>query len=151
MGSFGENGQRVNQLSVIQRFDHPAGTRAANTAQDALIATTEVRGQLTRAELSYRVRSTYYRLQQQEALLSLYNQLVGTYAEYARTAVVRVEVGEANRLETLNLNSALRRYEQLAQRTQLAVTNLQSQLGLLLNTDSAVAPQRHPPADGPAP
>ena len=139
-GLFRENGQRVNQLSVIQRFDHPAGIRAVNTAQDALIATTEVRGQLTRAELSYRVRSTYYRLQQQEALLSLYNQLVDTYAEYARTAVVRVEVGEANRLETLNLNSALRRYEQLAQRTQLAVTNLQSQLGLLLNTEGTVAP-----------
>ena len=139
-GLFRENGQRVNQLSVIQRFDHPAGIRATNTAQDALIATTEVRGQLTRAELSYRVRSTYYRLQQQQALLSLYNQLVDTYAEYARTATVRVEVGEANRLETLNLNSALRRYEQLAQRTQLAVTNLQSQLGLLLNTEGTVAP-----------
>ena len=139
-GLFRENGQRVNQLSVIQRFDHPAGIRAANTAQDALIATTEVRGQLTRAELSYRVRSTYYCLQQQEALLSLYNQLVGTYAEYARTAAIRVEIGEANRLETLNLNSALRRYEQLAQRTQLAVTSLQSQLGLLLNTEGTVAP-----------
>ena len=139
-GLFRENGQRVNQLSVIQRFDHPAGIRAANTAQDALVAITEVRGQLTRAELSYRIRSTYYRLQQQQALLSLYNQLVGTYAEYARTATVRVEVGEANRLETLNLNSALRRYEQLTERTQLAVTNLQSQLGLLLNTEGTVAP-----------
>ncbi len=139
-GLFRENGQRVNQLSVIQQFANPAGIRAANIAQDALIASTEVRGQLTRAELSYRVRSTYYRLQQQEALLSLYNQLVSTYAEYARTATVRVEVGEANRLETLNLNSALRRYEQLAERTQLAVTNLQSQLGLLLNTGGAVSP-----------
>ena len=139
-GLFRENGQRVNQLSVIQQFANPANIRAANAAQDALVATAEVRGQLTRAELSYRVRSTYYRLQQQEALLSLYNQLVDTYAEYARTAVVRVEVGEANRLETLNLNSALRRYEQLTERTQLVVANLQSQLGLLLNTDSAVAP-----------
>ena len=139
-GLFRENGQRVNQLSVIQQFANPAGIRAANVAQDALIASTEVRGQLTRAELSYRVRSTYYRLQQQEALLSLYNQLVSTYAEYVRTATVRVEVGEANRLETLNLNSALRRYEQLAERTRLAVTNLQSQLGLLLNTGGAVSP-----------
>ncbi len=140
-GLFRENGQRVNQLSVIQQFANPAGVRAANVAQNALIASTEVRGQLTRAELSYRVRSTYYRLQQQEALLSLYNQLVSTYAEYARTATVRVEVGEANRLETLNLNSGLGRYEQLAQRTDLAVANLRSQLGSLLNTGgAAVAP-----------
>ncbi|OAV45274.1 CusA/CzcA family heavy metal efflux RND transporter [Lewinella sp. 4G2] len=137
-GLFRENGQRVNMLSVVQEFPHPATVRAANAAQDAVVAGNTVRGQLTRAELTFRVRRTYYELQQREALLRLYDRLVSIHEEYLRVATVRVEAGAANRLESLNLRASLTEYQSLAERTRIEVAALQRQLGGLLATDRPV-------------
>ncbi len=102
-GLFRENEQRVNQLSIVQQFAHPAGIRASNAVQDAIVRSNEISGRLTEAELALEVSNRYYELQQREALLRLYERLTATYAEYYRTALIRAETGEANRLEALNL------------------------------------------------
>ena len=130
-GLFRENGQRVNQLSVVQRFDSPAAVRATNAVQDAIVAGNLVSGRLTEAELRLEVRRVYYGLQQREALTRLYTRLVEIYAEYYRIAEARVQVGEANRLEALNLGSRLREQELLLEQTQLSTQTLRQQLGVL--------------------
>lgn len=137
-GLFRENGQRVNQLAIVQQFANPATTRAANTVQDVVVAANRVRSQLTRAGLTYQVRQTYAELQQREALLRLYQQLARTYAEYLRIATLRAETGAANRLEELNLRASLTEYESLVERTRLDITSLQRQLGSLLATNQPV-------------
>lgn len=137
-GLFRENGQRVNQLSIIQQFAHPAGIRATNAVQDAIVRSNEISGRLTEAELALEVSKRYYELQQREALLRLYEQLTATYAEYYRTALIRAETGEANRLEALNLGSRLREQELLAERARLAVSSLRQRLGVLIGADGDV-------------
>ena len=137
-GLFRENGQRVNALSVMQQFANPATVRAANAAQDAVVAADLVRGRMTRAELTFQVRQTYYELQQREALLRLYERLIGTYTEYLRIANVRVAAGAANRLEPLNLRASLSEYQSLAERTRIDRAALQRRLGGLLATDEPV-------------
>ncbi|NJC28341.1 CusA/CzcA family heavy metal efflux RND transporter [Neolewinella antarctica] len=137
-GLFRENEQRVNQFSVVQQFAHPAATRANNTAQKAIVLANEVRGRLTAAELTLEVSNRYYELQQREALLRLYEGLVATYAEYYRTALIRVEAGEANRLEVLNLSSRLREQELLAERARIAVGSLRQRIGVLIGVDGGV-------------
>jgi len=137
-GLFRENGQRVNQLSIVQQFAHPAGIRATNAVQDAIVRSNEISGRLTEAELALEVSNRYYELQQREALLRLYERLTATYAEYYRTALIRAEAGEANRLEALNLSSRLQEQELLAQRARLSVASLRQRLGVLIGADGDV-------------
>ncbi|MGB3546243.1 MAG: CusA/CzcA family heavy metal efflux RND transporter [Saprospiraceae bacterium] len=135
---FRENEQRVNQLSIIQQFAHPAGIRASNDVQKAIIRSNEISGRLTEAELTLEVSNRYYELQQREAFLRLYERLTATYAEYYRTALMRTETGEANRLEALNLSSRLRQQELLAERARLSVASLRQRLGVLIGADGDV-------------
>ncbi|TXF89276.1 CusA/CzcA family heavy metal efflux RND transporter [Neolewinella aurantiaca] len=137
-GLFRENGQRVNQFAVVQQFAHPAGIRATNAVQDAIVRSNEISGRLTEAELALEVSNRYYELQQREASLRLYERLTATYAEYYRTALIRAETGEANRLEALNLSSRLREQELLAQRARLSVASLRQRLGVLIGADGDV-------------
>ena len=137
-GLFRENGQRVNELRIVQQFANPATVRAANAVQDVVVAGNLVRSQLTRAGLTFQVRQTYIELQQREAVLQLYRQLIGTYEEYLRIANVRAETGAANHLEALNLQASLTEYESLAQRTSLDIASLQRQLGSLLAINQPV-------------
>ncbi|MTB50381.1 CusA/CzcA family heavy metal efflux RND transporter [Lewinella sp. W8] len=137
-GLFRENGQRVNQLAIVQQFAHPAGIRATNAVQDAIVRANELRGQLTAAELTLEVRNRYYELQQREALYRLYQRLTATYAEYSRIALVRAEAGEANRLEALQLNARLREQQLMAERTEIAIASLRQQLGVLIGADGEV-------------
>lgn len=137
-GLFRENGQRVNQLSIVQQFAHPAGIRATNAVQDAVVRANELRGRLTTAELTLEVSNRYYELQQREALARLYRRLTATYAEYYRIARVRAEAGEANRLESLQLNARLREQQLMAERAEIAVASLQQQLAVLIGADGEV-------------
>jgi cobalt-zinc-cadmium resistance protein CzcA len=138
-GLFRENGQRVNMLSIVQQFGHPAGIRATNATQDAIVRFNEISGRLTEADLTLEVRNRYYELQQREALLQLYEQLTETYAAYYRMALVRAEAGETNRLEALNLSSRLREQELLAERARIAIASLQQRLGVLIGADGNVS------------
>ncbi len=137
-GLFRENGQRVNQLYIVQQFAHPAGIRATNAVQDAVVRANELRGRLTTAELTLEVSNRYYELQQREALSSLHRRLTATYAEYYRIALVRAEAGEASRLEALQLNARLREQQLMADRAEIAVASLQQQLGVLIGADGEV-------------
>ena len=103
------------------------------------MATDELRASLTRAELTLQVRQTYYALQHREALRRLERRLTELYAVYYRTARLRVEVGEANPLEELNLSSTLANQQRLVRQAELAVDNLRRQLTTLLNAEDTVA------------
>ncbi|MBB4079416.1 cobalt-zinc-cadmium resistance protein CzcA [Lewinella aquimaris] len=137
-GLFRANNQRVNQLTIVQRFDHPAVVRSANAVQDAVVAGNEVISRMTAAELTFEVKRTYYQLQQAEALLRLYESLIETYTEYFRVANVRVSAGEANPLEALNLSTRLREQEMRAEQARLSIAGFQQQLGRLTGSRDGV-------------
>ena len=132
------NDQRVNQVTVVQSFPHPASVRTANAVQEAIAAGSLIDSRLTVAGLRLEVRQRYYRLQQREAALRLHERLVATYADYYRIAVTRAEAGETNRLEALNLESQLGRQRLLAEQARLDIATLQLQLQALLQADAPV-------------
>ena len=133
------NGQRVNQVTAVQSFPHPATLRGGNAVQAAVAAGSRTDSRLTAAGLRLDVRRGYYRLQQREAALRLHERLVATYAEYYRIAEVRVGAGEANPLEVLNLRSQLGRQRLLAEQARIDVASLRRQLQVLLQADAPVA------------
>ncbi len=137
-GLYRPNGQRVNQVTVIQELNHPLAVRAANAVQDATVTLDLIGTRLTAAALTLEVRQAYYSLQRQQALVRLYGRLVAIYAEYSRIAEARVTAGEANRLEVLNLQSSLNEYTSLLQRARLQEASLRDQLGSLLFVDGPV-------------
>ena len=102
-GLFRPNNQRVNQLTVVQQFGHPAALRAANAVQDAVVAGSLAERALTAAELTLSVRSLYARLQYHEALHRHYLDLLATYAAYGRVAERRANAGAAGRLDALRI------------------------------------------------
>ncbi len=137
-GLFRENGQRVNQLGVVQNIPNPATTKAQNALQEEVLAKSQINQQWTESELRRAVRKRYYQLQYQKSLASLYQNLIATYEEYLRIAEVRVDVGEANAIEILTLQSKLREYQLLLRQTEMQVTSLEQQLQVQLQSSEAV-------------
>ncbi|MGB3798941.1 MAG: CusA/CzcA family heavy metal efflux RND transporter [Lewinella sp.] len=138
-GLFRENNQQVNQLSVIQRFDHPAAIRAANGVQESVVAGNLAARELTLAEFRLSLRSIYGRLQYHEALHRHFLDLLATYDEYNRIAASRANAGAANRLEPLRIEAEVDRIRQQDEANQITLKGLQQQLALLTGA-AAVLP-----------
>ncbi|MGB0931763.1 MAG: TolC family protein, partial [Chitinophagales bacterium] len=60
------------------------------------------------------------------------------YNEYLRIATIRVEMGEANPIERLTIQSTLNEYQLLLKQATLEIGNLEKQLANLLNAAQAV-------------
>ncbi|PPK85333.1 cobalt-zinc-cadmium resistance protein CzcA [Neolewinella xylanilytica] len=134
-GLFRENNQRVNQLSVLQRFDHPGAIRAANAVQDAVVAGNVAARELTLSELRLSIRSLYGRLQYHEALHLHYLDLLDTYVAYYRIAASRANAGAASRLDVLRIEAERDAVRQLDDANRITLQGLQRQLTLLTETD----------------
>jgi cobalt-zinc-cadmium resistance protein CzcA len=137
-GLFRENGQRVNQIGVVQSIPNPASVRAQNALQNEVVKQSYLGKELTKRELILQVKQTYLELQQRKELRKLYEQLIQTYEQYFQMATVRVDVGAANGIEKLTIQSALNEYRLLLNQSILEIGNLEKQLANLLNTDQPI-------------
>jgi len=137
-GLFRENGQRVNQFGLVQNLPNPAVNRAGNALQDEIVKSNTLQKSLTESELRLQVRQVYYDLQQKMELRVLYQRLARTYASYFEIAQKRVEVGAANAIETLTIQSAMNEYRLLERQAGIEISTLEQQLKVLLNTDENV-------------
>ena len=137
-GLFRENGQRVNQIGLVQKIPHPASVKAQNVLQNEVVKQSYLGKELTKRELILEVKQIYLELQQRMELRQLYEQLIQTYEQYFQMATVRVDVGTANNIEKLTIQSALNEYRLLLNQSILEIGNLEKQLANLLNTDQSV-------------
>ncbi|MGB0931265.1 MAG: CusA/CzcA family heavy metal efflux RND transporter [Chitinophagales bacterium] len=137
-GLFRENGQRVNQIGVVQNIPHHASVKAQNALQNEVVKQGYLGKELTERKLILQVKQTYLELQQRKELQQLYEQLIQTYEQYFQMATVRVDVGAANRIEKLTLQSALNEYRLLLNQSILEIGNREKQLANLLNTDQPI-------------
>ncbi|NJB86071.1 cobalt-zinc-cadmium resistance protein CzcA [Lewinella marina] len=135
-GLFRENGQRMSQLSVLQRFDHPGALRAANALQDAVVAGDLASRDLTAAEVRLSVRTLFGRMRFHEALDRHYQRLLDTYAGFDRIARARASAGATNLAEALRLEAEMDLIRQRAEANLTALEGLQSQLSLLADGQS---------------
>ena len=137
-GLFRENGQRINEIGVVQNIPNPASIKAQNALQNELVTRYGLQKQWTEKELRLLVQQIYLELQQRKELQQLYENLIQTYRQYFEMARVRVDVGEGNRIETLTIQSALNEYQLLLNQTNLEITSLEKQFSELLNTNEAI-------------
>ncbi|WP_235297056.1 CusA/CzcA family heavy metal efflux RND transporter [Portibacter marinus] len=137
-GLFRENGQRVNQLGLIQNVPNPANTRAQNSLQNERVAQSILKKQWTERDLQLQVQQNYLDLQQRKELQKLYARLYQLYEKYAQVARVRVEVGEANQMELLSIQSSLNEYRLLENQVNIEIKNLEEKLSELLNSNVLV-------------
>ena len=131
-------GQQVNQIGVVQNFPSPRITKANNKLQDELVVQSELSNQLTVNELKWKVKQLYFEIQYKKELEKLYAHLSETYADYYNKAKVRVEVGEANAIESLTLKAKWNEYQLLLRQVKIQLNNLDKKFQLLLNTDDLV-------------
>lgn len=132
------NSQHVQQLGFVQNFPSPSITRANNSLQKSLSAQYSISKDITVNELKLQVQQLYLDLQQRKVLSKLYQQLEDTYTVYYQKAKSRLDLGAANSIEPLTIQSQLNHYKLLIRQLELEVANLESQLQLLLNTKNKV-------------
>lgn len=137
-GLFRENGQRVNQIGVIQNFPNPASTKAQNALQNEVVSSNNLRKQLTANELKFQVKDLYFELQQRKELQNLYQELIKLYDQYYQTASIRVEAGAANGIEKLTLKSSLNEYKLMQRQISIEITSLEKRLQGILYTTEAI-------------
>jgi len=137
-GLFRENGQRVNQIGVVQNIPNPASVKAQNALQNEVVNQSLLQGELTKRKLVLQVKQTYLELQQKKELKQLYQQLIQTYELYFGMAKTRVEVGASNPIEKLTIQSSLNEYSLLLNQSTLEIESLEKQLANLLNSDQTV-------------
>ena len=137
-GLFRENGQRVNQIGVVQNIPNPATVRAQNALQNQVVTSSLLQKELTKNELILKVKQSYLDLQQKKELRQLYQQIISTYERYYQMASVRVETGASNPIEKLTIQSALNEYRLLLSQSVLEMETLEEQLANLLNTNQTV-------------
>ena len=89
-GLFRENGQRVNQLGIIQSIPNPASIKAQNNLQSQLIQRSSLQEKMTESELRLQVRQLYVKLQYQKALAKQYLKTVDLYKEYLRLSLIHI-------------------------------------------------------------
>ncbi len=137
-GLFRENGQRLNQIRAIQNIPNPANVRAQNSLQNEQVVQSILRKQITEKELRLQVHQNYLDLQQRKELQQLYERLIPVYEQYAQIAKIRADVGEANRIEMLTIQSSLNEYRLLENQVSIEIDNLEKQLAVLLNTNQFI-------------
>lgn len=137
-GLYRENGQRVNQFGFVQNIPNPAANKAHNALQDEVVKSNSLHKSLTESELRLQVRQVYFDLQQKMELRALYQRLVRTYSSYFEIAKKRVDVGAANAIETLTIQSAMNEYRLLERQAGMEISTLEQRLKVLLNTDENV-------------
>ncbi|MCB0537353.1 MAG: CusA/CzcA family heavy metal efflux RND transporter, partial [Bacteroidetes bacterium] len=131
-------GQLVNQIGVVQNIPNPAVVKSQNTLNKQVHLQSIVNKAISEAELTMQVKQQYYSIQYKKEMESLYNKLIGLYTEYLQKADTRHQVGAANSLEKLNIQSKLQEYEMLKKQVILDLASQEKQLTLLLNTTDTV-------------
>ncbi|MGK0364450.1 MAG: cobalt-zinc-cadmium resistance protein CzcA [Saprospiraceae bacterium] len=134
-GLFRENGQRVNQLGIIQSIPNPASIKAQNKLQSELAQRSTLQKKLTASELRLQVRQLYVNLQYRKSLREQYLKAADLYKEYLRKAAVKVKVGAANNLEKLTLEAKQNEYQMLLGQVEMEIAGLENQLQVLLRSD----------------
>ena len=135
-GLFRENNQRIHEIGVVQNFKSPAGLKAQNAMQDKRVAQAVLQKQQTEKELELQVMQLYADLQHRKELALLYQDNIDWYATYLKIAEVRVNLGAANRMEVLNISSAISEYQLLIRQANLEISSMEMQLNTLLRGDN---------------
>jgi len=137
-GLFKENGQRVNQIGVIQNIPNPSKVKSINSFNEITLAKMKMDKQISINDLRLEVRKVYHSVQFMKEKISLFNRLIELYSDYLSKAKVRESQGVSNKLEGINIETKLNEYTMLIEQVTAEDKNVRDQLQLLLNTEEKI-------------
>ncbi|MDA9262131.1 CusA/CzcA family heavy metal efflux RND transporter, partial [bacterium] len=130
------NNQQVNQIGVVQNFPSPGATRAQNRLQYQVSKQSDLKTQLTKNEITWKVRKLYYSLLCKKEIIAIYRDQIGPITNFYHLAEARVKAGEANMIEMLSMESKFREMQVELKQLVVDVTVLEYEFNTLLNAKS---------------
>lgn len=106
-----------NNITISQNIPNPAYMRRVAELADATIDASRVQMKVYEKQVSFQVKSLYYRMMYRTEQRRLADSLISLYRDIMRAADRRFSAGETNILETYNTNTQLQ--EAIAQKRQL--------------------------------
>ncbi|SJZ85731.1 CusA/CzcA family heavy metal efflux RND transporter [Sediminibacterium ginsengisoli] len=106
-----------NNITATQNIPNPVYMKRLTELSDASIDASRLQVGIYRSQVSYQVKSLYYRLIYRNELRKLNDTLVSLYQRVLKAADARFSAGETNILEKYNANTQLQ--EAIAQSSQL--------------------------------
>jgi cobalt-zinc-cadmium resistance protein CzcA len=131
-------GQQVNQFGVSQNIPNPSSIRSLNNLNEQKFLQSKITNKMNIAQLTLLVKEQYLAIQYKKELLALYNRLIDLNEAYLKKADVRISVGEASRLERINIQASLNKNIMLENQTELELRSLENQMMLLLNSSEPI-------------
>lgn len=105
-----------NNITISQSIPNPVYLRRLTELADATVDASRLQLRVYQSQITYQVKSLYYRLLYRNEQRRLNDTLIQLYQTVLRAADVRFRTGETNILETYNANTQLQ--EAIAQRRQ---------------------------------
>ena len=137
-GQFNNPQIEDNQISISQSFAFPTVYSKQGKLAEANVKGSEMQLAITENELVSQVKSTYYQLNYQTALLGLYYSQDSIYSNFQRAAELRYKTGAANLLEKTTSETQLMEVRNKIVQTEADIQIYQKRLQALLQLD-------HPP------
>lgn len=130
------NNQQVNQIGVVQNFPSPGATRAQNRLQNQVSKHSELNSQLTKNEITWKVRKLYYSLLCKKEIIALYRDQIDPITNFYHIAEKRYNAGESSMIEKLMLESKFREMQVDLKHLVVDVAILEYEFNTLLNAKS---------------
>lgn len=130
------NNQQVNQIGVVQNFPSPGATRAQNRLQNQVSKHSELNSQLTKNEITWKVRKLYYSLLCKKEIIALYRDQIDPITNFYHIAEKRYNAGESSMIEKLTLESKFREMQVDLKHLVVDVAILEYEFNTLLNAKS---------------
>jgi cobalt-zinc-cadmium resistance protein CzcA len=127
-----------NQFSLSQSIPFPTTIARQSALARARTVNSEMQWAVTRNELIYEVKTTYYQLAFVQERYRLLQEQDSLYASFARASGLRYKTGESNLLEKATAESALYEVRTLLTQQEGDIRIYQNQLQTLLNTPEPV-------------
>ncbi|WP_366183406.1 CusA/CzcA family heavy metal efflux RND transporter [Flavobacterium ovatum] len=140
-GQFGQFNSYVktdNSFSVSQTIPFPTVFAANASLGNALIKSSELKANITKSELVYRISQTYSNLQYLYTRESLLQKQDSIYQGFVKSASLRYKTGESTQLEQSTAETQLYETQNILKENKANVNVYLSQLQTLLGSQEAI-------------
>ena len=127
-----------NNLTLTQTIPNPTLMRQLARLNDQTVTAREAGVSVTRNDVRYQVKATYYELNYLHQKRQLFQQQDTLLTEFVRAATLRVKTGETNSLELATAQSQLVDQRVRLVQNEASLTASRTQLQTLLNSQTPV-------------
>ena len=128
-----------NNFGISQTIPFPTVFTANASLGNALIKSSELKANITKNELVYRIKQTYANLQYLYAKQGLLIKQDSIYQGFVKSATLRYKTGESTLLEQSTAETQLYETENISKENDANISIYMSQLQTLLSSNEAIS------------